>query len=533
MSPLLLMVASLAAAAQEQAPRGADAPARPRRAERWDAWGELRGRFERLNPTVVDTQRTRLDAWQVLRTRALAGADLRLVDGRLRLVAELEGLTGQVVGDTVQLDLAADPTPFTPPRDGALTATWLPRQLRATWRGPRLQASAGLETFAFGSGMLANDGKSADALWFGDAWTGSVMARARVGTTPWRPDKDKGALRGLGAFAVADQVVRDDNAVWSRGDLARQVIGGLQFGTPRLRMAAWAGHRWQDDFDSLYDDRDPIGPGGDAFGGGLSATGAGWTTRVMPMDAWLRVDLTPLDATQHVRLEGEVVHIRGTTTRVLNPETLGGPADVRSLGGLLRARYDHDDLGLTGRLDALYASGDNDPRDGVARAFSFHSDFNVGMLLFEEVLPRLGARAADRIADPTLIAAPPSGLRHAIPQGAFTNAMALAPAVRYRPVEPLDLRVGAVLARGAGDVIDVYQSAVENGGYNTTYAGGPPDDRGLGVELDGGVHTVFVVEGVGRIRAGAEAAVLFPGPAIDLDGIEQPALARARLDLAW
>jgi hypothetical protein len=232
-------------------------------------------------------------------------------------------------------------------------------------------------------------------------------------------------------------------------------------------------------------------------------------------------------------VEAEVVHLRGTTTRVLNPETLGDPAQLRSLGGLLRLRYDHDDWGLTGRLDTLYASGDNDPRDGVVRAFSFHSDFNVGMLLFEEVLPRLGARAADRLADPTLVAVPPSGLRHAIPQGSFSNALAVAPAVRWRPAPPVDLRLGAVAARGAGDVIDLYQSAVENGGYNTTYAGGSPDDRGLGVELDAGVHGLLSLDGVGQLRGGLEGAVLFPGAAIALPDLGRPALLRARLDLTW
>ena len=532
MVAILLCLASLAHA-QETPARGADAPVRTRRSNRWDAWGEVRGRFDQLAPLTVDASGTALEAASWARTRVLAGADLRLLDERLRLVAELEALNGPVGGQALTLGFDAAEVPFTPPRDGSLTSAVLPRQLRAAWRGPQVQGSAGLESFAFGSGMLANDGKSSEDLWFGDAWTGSVMARARVSATPWRAQEERPGLRGLGAFLVADEVVRDDNALWLRGDRARQVLGGLQYGTRRLRMAAWAGHRWQNDFDSLYGDRDTPGPGGDAFGQGLSVSGAGATTRVVPLDAWARVEVTPLEGPQHVSVEAEVVHLRGTTTRILNPETLDRPAQVRSLGGLLRLRYDHDDWGLTGRLDTLYASGDNDPRDGVARAFSFHSDFNVGMLLFEEVLPRLGARAADRLADPTLVAVPPSGLRHAIPQGAFHNALAVAPAVRWRPAPAVDLRLGAVAARGAGDVIDLYQSAVENGGYNKTFAGGPPDDRGLGVELDAGVHGLVDLEGVGRLRGGLEGAVLFPGAALALPDLGRPTLLRARMDLTW
>jgi hypothetical protein len=529
---ILLCLASLARA--EEAPvRGADAPERGRRSGRWDAGGEVRGRAEHLSPLAVDAEGSTVDAWTALRTRVLAGADVRLANERLRLVAEFEALNGQVAGASLELGSAASSVPFSPPRNGELTAVALPRQLRATWRGPQLQASAGLESFAFGSGLLANDGKNSETLWFGDAWTGSVMARARVSTTPWRSQEARPGLRGLGAFVVADEVVRDDNALWLRGDRARQVLGGMQYGTRRLRLAAWGGHRWQDDFDSLYGDRDTLGPGGDAFGQGLSTAGEGVTTRVVPLDAWLRAELTPLDGRQHVVVEAEVVHLRGTTTRVLNPETLGSPARLRSVGGLLRLRYDHDDWGLTGRLDTLYASGDNDPRDGVVRTFSFHSDFNVGMLLFDEVLPRLGARAADRLSDPALAASPSTGLRHAIPQGAFHNALAVAPAVRWRVAPPVDLRLGVVAARGAGDVVDLYQAAVENGGYNTTFAGGPPDDRGLGVEVDAGVHGRLNLGGVGQLSGGLEGALLVPGAALALPDLGRPTLLRARLDLTW
>ncbi|MEC7947909.1 MAG: hypothetical protein VX265_10100 [Myxococcota bacterium] len=523
---LLIAVASAA----PTVPDGADAPDRIRRSEAWDAWGEARIRSE--SAAVPPTAATAEGAWGQTSTRIIAGADGRWMDGRLRLVGELEALNGPLAGPAWTHGLLADPVPFTPPRDGSMTAGFLPRQARIAWKDDRVQASAGLESFAFGSGILANDGKASDDRWFGDAWSGSVMARVRLGTSPWRPDASRGALRGLRFNVLADQVVRDDNAVLARGDLARQVYGAVGFGTPRFRSALFAGRRWQRDFDQQFGDEAIIGPFADPWATTLSLDPEGWTTRVTPVAAWCKVDLLAPDGDHHVGIESEVVHIRGTTTRVYNPETVAAPAEVRSLGGLVRVRWDHDPSRTTARVDAVYASGDNDPRDGVARTFTLHSDFNMGMLLFEQVMPWLGARAADGLADPSLTAVPPAGLRHAIPQGGVHNTMALAPAVRWRPWQPIDLRLGALFARGAGDVIDL-DAAARTGGYNIPYAGGSPDQRGLGVELDAGIHGRVPVSGIGALLAGVEGAVLLPGDAIAVPELGTPTLLRARLDLQW
>jgi hypothetical protein len=147
-------------------------------------------------------------------------------------------------------------------------------------------------------------------------------------------------------------------------------------------------------------------------------------------------------------------------------------------------------------------------------------------------MPWLGARSADRLADPALMGTPPDGLRHAIPQGGVHNTMALAPAARWRPWDPVDLRLGAVLARGAGDVVDVNATA-RAGGWNRPYTGGSPDQRGLGVELDAGVHGRLPIAPVGVLLAGVEGAVLLPGDAIAVPELGTPALLRARLDLQW
>ena len=72
-------------------------------------------------------------------------------------------------------------------------------------------------------------------------------------------------------------------------------------------------------------------------------------------------------------------------------------------------------------------------RDATSRTFSMHSDHEVGLLLFEQVIPLLTARAADRGVDPALLARPTPGARNLVNQGQVSNAVYVFPTVRYRP----------------------------------------------------------------------------------------------------
>jgi hypothetical protein len=228
--------------------------------------------------------------------------------------------------------------------------------------------------------------------------------------------------------------------------------------------------------------------------------------------------------------------VRGWTDRPYIEETVPDGAQLRSLGALLRATYEDDPLRLTARVEGGYASGDNDPRDAVVRGFTMHTDHNVGIILFEQALPLMGARAADRVADPALMAVPPSGLRYTIPQGGVTNAIYAFPTLRWRPWVPLELRAGAVLAKGAGDVIDVYHSGI-SGGWPATPGGALIGDsapaRGLGVELDAAIRADLALPGATRLQLGVEGATWRPGPAF-AGVIDDPVHAlRLRAALGW
>lgn len=503
---------------------GADTEARAPRHERWDVSGSVRARHDLLRLSAIDELGTPADVSSWTGGRVTTRAAFTPERWALRLGAE--ALTGGWFGDATQLGLDATDRPAPHPRYGTLDRAVFLREAQAAWRGDRVQVQAGRTSFLWGTGMLANDGgfaaRTDDAGFggqdFGDPWSGSVVDRVALSATPWRPNTEAGAKRGLGMLMAFDRVVRDDQMDRRQGDRAMAVVSGVRWRLRRAELGGLVVRRWQQDGDAPT----PLG----------ATEPDRFTTRVLPVDVWATVELTDPKGSHHVTLEGEVAWIRGETTRVQVPETWDAPAEVNSLGGLARVRTDHDDLRLSTRLDFLYASGDNDPRDAVVRNFAFHTDYNAGMLLFEHVMPLLTARTADRVADPALLAVTPEGVRHTINPGAFTNAMALNPVVRWRPVDTLDVRLGWLAARGAGDVVDVYHSALY-GGYNRTLGDGDPDDRGLGHELDLAIAWTARLPGQLTLTPGIEAAILRPGSALSALDLGTPALIRGGVDFRW
>jgi hypothetical protein len=138
----------------------------------------------------------------------------------------------------------------------------------------------------------------------------------------------------------------------------------------------------------------------------------------------------------------------------------------------------------------------------------------VGLILFDHYLPMLSARAVDRLADPGLLAVPPASTRYLVNQGAVSNAVYAFPTLRWRPVAPLDVRLGYLVASADGDVIDPYSSA-KNGGYNATFGGRSPGSRFLGQELDIALRYGIRAGAGVTVRVGYEAGVFFPGAAFE------------------
>jgi hypothetical protein len=504
---VLPMLFLAAAVAQDPAPPADPQPDEPF----WQLSGEARLRGDHLSPFPLDALGTPSEQGWWASSRLIAGAEGQLSD-RLGLAVELESLNGLMAGDTTSVGTVRGEDSFAMARhDHRDLAKLLPRKAKLALAGPAGALNLGFDTNHWGVGILSNDGRG--DLLFGDAWRGNVAARVGGALTPFSR-RTESRLRGLALLAAADLVVRDENAELFEGDRARQAQLGLLWRQPRLELGAVAAYRQQED--RLDPGRPEELPS---------------TTRVLPLDATFAWRPLDPEADLALLLEGEVARIQGHTSRPYTSETVDG-ARVESLGAVLRGRLDHRPSGLSAVVEGGYASGDNDMSDDVVRSFRFHSDHGVGLLLFEQVLPLLSARSADRAADPALLAVPPAGTRYLVNQGEVSNAIYLFPALCYQPTEALELRAAWLHARSAGDLIDAYSTA-RAGGYNTGYDGEPVTSRHLGDELDLGLRGALDLGDRFDLLLGAEGGVFLPGAALAGLELGSPYTLRARADLRW
>ncbi len=461
-------------------------------ADGWDVWGDARLRAVGATDFPVDDRGAPADQTSWYASRVLAGLRYSPL-AVLELHVELEGLSGRFAGDLPAHGARVEDA-FRHPRDQRFgVTTFRPRQAYLQLATPAGVFRLGQQAFLWGTGMLAHDGRTAPD--FGDAWQGNLVERALYLGRP---------VRKLYVFVGADLVFADDNAELLEGDTAWAGVAGVRWDDRALELGLLESVRFQTDRD------DPLRPDGERT-----------TLRVAVTDVYARVALP-----WEFELEGEAALVAGRTTRPYFEDALDG-ADVLAFGGVARLAWERG--GLYAKLEYGHASGDNDPRDDTARPFSFNTDYGVGLLLFDHVLPLVTARAADRINDPELLDVAPSGLRFTVNQGAVGNAEYLYPFVRWEG-SGVDLRLGYLYARSAGDLVDVYRSGL-NGGFNTTPGGATPGSRELGQEILAAASYTFDL-GV-ALRLGAEAAVFLPGDAL-AGAVEDPLwLGRGKVDLSW
>jgi hypothetical protein len=503
--------------------RGADEPLRIPRGEAWDTWGHALLRVEQVDPFPLDDLGTPFDDGQTVRSRAIVGAAWQ-PHQRLCLAVELDVANGLVAGDRTDLGQASGQRPFRVDRSGPddLRRVFV-RKAYASYDTDVARLLIGAQTFGWGTGMLANDGHGDPH--FGDAWRGSLVLRAAALTQPWRNRADAGrAARGTTLLVAGDRVLEDDNASWSEGDDAWSAIVGARVDTLRYSVGGFHALRFQ------RDRLDPFHPPGER----TRVFAA--TTDVYARVTLLRTGQDGQSAAHQLSLETEGALILGSTDRPWLDETFEDGARIQSMGGLARLRWDHDPRHLSAFLEAGYAGGDNDPRDRVVRTFHFHTDYNVGLVLFDHVLPLLHARAADRVFDPTLLAVPPGGTRFTIPQGGVNNAAYVNPVVRWRPVAGVDLRAGWLLAGAVADMVDLYQTA-RNGGFNADFGGRAQGPRLLGQEFNFSARYTLRNSAQVHPTLGLEGGALLPGNALAAlnEGAGMPTVwvGRALLDLRW
>lgn len=403
---------------------------------------------------------------------------------------ETDLLTGQVFGDVTSSsqDFAVEPTSahsaFDVPEAVALRALYL------SWRSPIGLFRIGHMTSHYGYGLVANNGDDEDHAVFDSPRAGDIVERILYATKPLKLFMDSEIADAVVLAGGFDVVFRDENANLLEGDLAMQGVVSLNYRTEPLTVGVYMAFRTQEDDD------------GDALDAQAYDLFVKW---VHPL----------ADLNGRLTLGAELAFINAHTDRVISEQARQG-VDVTSMGAVFRARLELDDPGIETRLEVGWASGDNNRSDDRVRSFSFDPSYQVGMILFSEVMARVSARTVDLIRDPDIAAVPPEGVELVATDGKITNTVYVNPVVRWRSNIGLGFDAGALFAWSEADLVDSWASA-QNGGYNYNYLGKAldSDSRYLGTELNLGMRYTFDIRAAVAFVLGVQGGVFLPGSAFE------------------
>ncbi|MBT8494111.1 MAG: hypothetical protein KJO07_13735 [Deltaproteobacteria bacterium] len=142
---------------------------------------------------------------------------------------------------------------------------------------------------------------------------------------------------------------------------------------------------------------------------------------VMIFDFWYRLRLGPYYS------EAEVLTIRGNTFGGIPFPSANRKRKAQINSGAFRAGYLTDSW--DGVFEVGYASGDDQLEDENFKQRPMHPDYNVGLILFEEILRELSART---YGPPFFSEANPNGAIGFFSNGGVINSTYIHPKGRYR-----------------------------------------------------------------------------------------------------
>ena len=425
-------------------------------AEGVEVSGDVRLTTDTVSPFVLDELGTTVDRPFVLRSRVILGMRTA-VSSNTHLLLGVEGLSGQIAGATTDIGTSIGDDVFRVSRTGPedLWQVW-PRALAIQHKMGRLNTSVGVQTFHWGLGMLSNDGLQSTT--FGEANQGNIYLRGALAGAPVLAENPEQSIR---LFFATDWILRDDNVSVYDGDTAYQVITGVMQQRNTTYWSFLSGARYQKDREDIYH------PDGRT---------TGW---VVPFDFHGKQVLGPM------AFELEAVQLMGRTNRIYSEQTRGETSKLQATGFMFQlapAEKPEDEFAVWASGIGGFASGDNNPTDGVAREFSMHSNANAGLLLFDEIIPMISANAVDRITDPGLSAQPPASLRYAVNQGTVSGSayLQLLGHVQYKRTKA---KLGYLYAHRTAALADPYTTGI-SGGYPVGFGGVDVDNRSLGHEID-------------------------------------------------
>lgn len=425
--------------------------------------------------------------------------------GRLRLGISLDSgpsaaatLKGGFSAEIASGSWSEAPTLFGDRAPGSDSAKTLPAE---AWlgvaKGAIAEVRAGLQASHWGLGLLANDGKPQDLAWFSVPRVGDRVLRGAVVLSPWR-GKDS-PLAGLTISLAMDDVLADDLEL--PGDEGRQTVAALRWFAARDR---WVG---------LY------------FAGRSQQHTSGRRLDANAFD--VAADFTLFPSFGSLRLQGEAVLLTGTTTLAPAPDF--PTHDIEQAALLLRATA-KGTAGWLAELDAAWFSGDQSLDDGKVQGFRADPNFQMGMLLFPQVLAWQSGRARLGASDANLVGRPADDLERLATGGAVGSAIAVFPKAGWNALPWLEIYAGALLAASPNPLTDPRASRTLSGGEPVNFLGQKPDGIWLGTELAGGFRLKFAApRKAGQLVIGAEAAHLLPGGV--LAGLD--AVSGLRVTAAW
>lgn len=444
--------------------------------------GSLRSRIETVESFPVDRYGTRSDADFVWSPEARIGAILSGRVPRVPVGFQLEYEHDLATGTTVGApDYDGERLP-----NGELSHAELRKAFLRLDLGEHWVAAGGYMLSHWGLGMVSNDGAhgwTPGSAYFGDPRSGDRVLRAYVGTQP------------LTDYAIAfraafDDVVDDDSLL--DGDDAWQAIFSARAGVGQSKYGG---------IYIVYRDQD---------GERDSISQRGFEAVVVDVAGGMDFDLGAAGA---LSLLGEFAVITGDTSFAPTPEQ--PDHDLLQFGVNARAALDRDDHGFV--LDFLFASGDQNFDDDEQNAFRMDPNFEVGLLLFRNVMAAQTGRAPVTASDPTIVGRPVPDLDRVPTGGSVSNTIAFFPRAWWRPLQALEFYGGPLFAWSDVRYADPFNTRVDGGGQPRNALNGDPTPY-YGAELDLGARYRRLIRGT-ELTLGLEGGVLLPAGAFhDADG---------------
>ena len=431
---------------------------------------------------TVDPEGHQLDQDIVLDSRLRLGAAFSLKGVEAKLEGDL--FDGQIAGDIWDIRGTEDARhrestdPFGPGTFGL-------RRASLSGRLGVVALEGGVVTSDWGLGMLANDGSHDPE--FGRSDFGDRVIRLRAATR-------LSESMPLFLAVAGDRVLEDESAEWSPltegGEEAWQALASLIYGKPgAARGGVYTVFR-----DKMESDRVRH-------------------TQVGVLDLYGDVPFEMAGTSFRIAAEG--AGIFGRTSRAQSYTSTTG-LDVRSAGATMIAEARPKGLPVRMALRGGWASGDTNPDDGSAEDFAFDRDFDVGMVLFDEVQGSIDAATYAQLTDPEHSGAAPYGSEALVGEGAFRSAVFAQPILEATPLAWLNLKVGFMLAWSTKPPQQAFATH-RAGGVPTNHLGVATDGYDLGTEVDWSVK--FGDVGMGKSGRWRPALLVSGGHAFLADNL--------------